>query len=87
MTWLRVVADGAGVLWWLRVLVAVAERPAGRWRTGWVGKGLCLVAAVLVVDMWFGFFVPLGAAAVWWRVMVRGRDPFELPMADGRLMR
>jgi hypothetical protein len=68
-------------------MVAVAERPASRWRrTGWLGKGLSLVTALVVVADWFGLFVPWGAALVWWRVLVRGRDPFELPMADGRPM-
>lgn len=86
MTWARVLVDVAVVLWWLRLLVVLAGRPASRWRTRWVGKAISIVLAAVLFSTWFGFVLPYGAAVVWWRVVVRNRDPFELPMADGRPM-
>lgn len=87
MTSLRLAFDLAAVALWLRALAVIAVRPAGRWRTGRWGKAVSLVVAGLVFSVWFGLVLPWGAALVWWRVVVRSRDPFELPMADGRPMR
>lgn len=86
MTWVRIVFDLAAVAAWLRTVLLVVSRPAGRWRTRRLGKALSLLASLVLVSVWFGWFIPWGAAVVWWRVLVRGRDPFELPMADGRPM-
>jgi hypothetical protein len=87
VTWLVVVADAGFVLGWLRTVMAVAQRPASRWRTRWAGKAVCLALSLLLFTAWHGLVVPWGAALVWWRVLVGGREPFELPMADGRRMR
>ena len=87
MTWWRLAFDVACGWWWLRTVAAVVGRPASRWRTRWVGKALCVAGAVLLVTVWWGLLVPWGAALVSWRVLLRGRDPFELPTADGRPMR
>ena len=87
MTWWLLAVDAACVVAWLRTVSAVAQRPAGRWRSRWAGKGVCLAAALLLFSAWRGLVIPWGAAVVWWMVLVRGRDPFELPMADGRRMR
>lgn len=86
MTLFRVVFDLAVAGLWIRTLVVLAGRPARRWRTGRWGKAGSLVAAVALFSVWFGLLLPWGAAVVWWRVVVRDRDPFELPMADGRPM-
>ena len=87
MTGWRLAADVVAVLAWGRVLLAVAERPASRYRARWAGKAAAGVVALVGVSVWFGLMVPWGAALVWWKVVVAGRDPFELPMADGRRMR
>ena len=71
---------------WVRAMVVLARRPAGRWRTRRWGKAVSLLVAGLMFSVWFGLVLPWGAALVWWRVGVRGSDPFELPMADGRPM-
>lgn len=84
--WLKLFLDLLCAVGWLRTLVLVAGRPASRWRTGWAGKAITLVVSALLVATLFGVWVPWGAGLVWWRVIVRGRDPFELPMADGRPM-
>lgn len=86
MSWARVVLDAVVVLWWVRLVVAVAGRPASRWPARWWGKAFSLAVALLGCSLWFGVVLPYGAVWVWWKVMVRGRDPFELPMADGRRM-
>ena len=87
MTWARLILDAAAMLWWFRLLAELVRRPAGRWQKRWLGKGLALVIATLLFSVWFGFLIPYGAMWVWWKVVIRGRDPFELPMADGRRMR
>lgn len=87
MTWIRVVVDVALALWWARLVVTVAGRPARRWRTGWFGKSVSLLAALMLVSFWLGWVLPYGAVIVWWRVLLRSGDSFELPMADGRPMR
>ena len=87
MTSVRIAFDVAAVVWWLRMAFTVAERPASRWQTRWAGKAASLAFLLLFVSVWFGFFVPWGAAVVWWRVIIAGRDPFELAMADGRRAR
>jgi len=82
----KAAVDVVMVLAWTRTLVAVARRPAGRFRGRWAGKAAALAVAGLLYVTASGFFIPIGALAVWWRVVARGRDPFELPMADGRRM-
>ncbi len=62
MTSVRIAFDVAAVVWWLRMAFTVSERPASRWRTRWVGKAACLAFLLLFVSVWFGFFVPWGAA-------------------------
>lgn len=84
MTWTRTLVDMGVVLWWVRLLVVLAERPASRWNTRWVGKAVTLAVAALCFATWADLVIPYGALVVWWRVLVNGRDPFELPMADGR---
>ena len=86
MTAARVVLDLALVAWWVRTLVVLARRPARRWRTGRWGKAVALVVAALAWSASLGVLVPWGAVWMWWRVLVRARDPYELPMADGRPM-
>jgi hypothetical protein len=83
----RIWLDLAAVAMWLRVVVAVVQRPASRWRTRWLGKGLCVAVSVFFYFAGWGIIVPWGAALVWRRVLIGGGDPFELPMADGRRMR
>lgn len=87
MTWWRLVIDVAAVLLWWRTLRALWRRPASRFRTGVVGKVAARVVAAVVVSTWFGVLVPWGAAWAWWRVVVAGPDPYQLPMADGRPVR
>lgn len=86
MTWTRTLMDVAVVLWWIRLLALLAERPASRWPTRWVGKAATLAVAGFCFATWSGLVIPYGAVLVWWRVLVNGSDPFELPMADGRRM-
>jgi hypothetical protein len=86
VTWFRAVFDLGAVLLWARVLGGVLVRPSSRWRTGWLGKAVSIVAVAVGQSTWWGFFIPWVLPPVWWLVMVRGRDPFELPMADGRRM-
>lgn len=84
--WLRLLADLAVLYWWGRVMLAVIRRPATRWDSRWLGKSVTLLVGVTVFAVWSGVLLPWGAVLVWWRVLVRRRDPFELPMADGRPM-
>lgn len=87
MTLYRVLFDLLAVALWVRGIVALALRPARRWRRGRWGKGASLLAAALIFSVWFGLVLPWGVALLWWRAVLRSRDPFELPMADGRPMR
>lgn len=82
----RLLIDGVSVLLWLRLLITVASRPSSRWKTGRIGKYISVFIAAAAIGIWAGVVVPFGAALVWWRVIVRTFDPFELPMADGRPM-
>lgn len=86
MTGFRLAVDVMIGVAWLRAFVILADRPASRWRTRWLGKVVSLLATALMMSVWFGVVVPWGGALVWWRVIARTRDPFELPMADGRRM-
>ena len=86
MTLARVGFDLLAAGWWVRTLVVLVRRPAGRWPTRWWGKAVSLLVSGLMFSVWFGLLLPWGAALVWWRVVGRGRDSFELPMADGRPM-
>lgn len=72
--------------WWAQTLVILAKRPAGRWPHRWWGKAASLLTAGLLFSVWSGLLVPYGAIVVRWRLRQR-RDPFELPMADGRPMK
>lgn len=87
MSWLRLLLDVAIVIAWVRTVIGLWRLPASRWRSGWLAKGFCLFLAVAVFMVWSGVVIPGGAVLVWWRVLLRRRDPFELPMADGRPMR
>lgn len=83
---LRFVFDVAMVVAWVAMIIRIGSRPASRWRHGWVGKVGSLAAIVLLCGLTAGWFVPWGAAIVWWRNPGR-IDEFELPMADGRRSR
>jgi hypothetical protein len=87
VTFYRVVFDVVMVGSWVRALVVLAAHPASRWPAGWWGKTAGLAVAALFWLAMFGLVVPWGAALVWWRIVRRGSDPFELPMADGRRSR
>ena len=87
MTWWRLAVDLAAVLGWGRTLRALWRRPALRYRAGRIGKVAAMVVAAATVSTWFGVLVPWGAAWMWWRVVMAERDPYELPMADGRPVR
>lgn len=82
--WWKIPFDLAATVGWLRCLVAVGRRPARRFGLGWGAKITVLAIVVTGLITYNGLFVPIGAALVWWRVLVAGHDPFELPMADGR---
>lgn len=86
MTLARVGFDLLAAGWWVRAVVVLARRSAGRWPTRRWGKAVSLLVAGLMFSVWFGLLLPWGAALVWWRVVGRGGDRFELPMADGRPM-
>lgn len=85
MIWIRFAVDVASVVWWARLVVRVAARPARRWRTAWFGKSVSLIASLVLVSLSMGLFVPYGAAVVWWRVLVRAatRSSCRWPTAGG----
>lgn len=86
MAW-RVLFDIATLLAWGRCLVVAAERRKARYRHGWWSKAACLLVIFTFNSYTYGLFLPVGAWLVWRRVLVADRDPFELPMADGRRTR
>jgi hypothetical protein len=63
-------------------VVVVARRPVRRWRTGWAGKGISLIA-VLFVDFHVGVvLVPLGAVVALTRHRQDPEDRSPVPVAD-----
>jgi hypothetical protein len=83
MGW-RVLFDLAMFIAWGRCLVLVVQRRTARYRHGWWSKIATLLMVLTFNSYTYGLFVPVGAWLVWRRVLVADRDPFELPMADGR---
>jgi hypothetical protein len=86
MGW-RVLFDVVTLIAWGRCVVMVAARRNSRYRHGWWSKMAALLAVVTFNSYTYGLFFPVGAWLVWRRVLVADRDPFELPMADGRAIR
>lgn len=87
MTVVRIALDLALVAWWIRTVVVISRRPAGRWAWGRAGRIIAAGLAVILVGFTYGIFVPWGAFLVWW-TRLRGEWPsIELPMADGRPQR
>lgn len=80
----KLLIDLGAVGGWARMLFAIASRPARRWRWGWTAKLTTLFIAATMIDIWSGWFIPWGTLLVWWWILSRAGDEYELPMADGR---
>lgn len=84
MAALRMLFDLAAFVAWVAVIIRVAKQPAANWNHGWFGKLGSILVALLFYSTLGGWFLPWGAAVVWWRRLGGRRDDFEVPMADGR---
>jgi hypothetical protein len=82
MTVLVEIVDVAITAGDVAVLIIVARRPVRRWRKGWAGKLVSLVAVLFVTFHLGAVLVPIGAVVALTRHRKDLQDRSPVPVAD-----